>query len=222
MEDEASLAGLPAEVERCVSAFFLRQPDLVQMRADLLHAYRTLAHTLQQDGTIFLCGNGGSFADALHISGELLKSYERKRPLPGDLARRLSSLPGGERLAANLQRGLRAIVLGTNVALASAVQNDFAADRMQYAQELLALARTGDALVGLSTSGNAENVCNAAITARALGLAVVVFTGSDGGRLYPLADVALRVPAQGARPVQELHQPLYHALCSMLEAHFFP
>jgi D-sedoheptulose 7-phosphate isomerase len=186
-----------------------------------MRAYHILAHCLQYGGVIFLCGNGGSFADALHISGELLKRYEQPRSLDPAFVRRLSKLPGGDQVAASLEGGLRAVVLGANHSLVSAVQNDFAVGRMEYAQELYALARPGDVLVGLSTSGNAENVLNAVLTAKALALPVILFTGQDGGRLAPLADVALRVPAQGACAVQELHQPLYHALCSLLEVHFF-
>ena len=215
-------ADLHPDIARLVGELFARQPELMPVRSDLLRAYRTLAQSLQCGGTIFLCGNGGSFADALHISGELLKSFERARPLPPTIAVKLAEQPGGERLAASLQSGLRSVVLGANAVLASAVQNDFAADRLGYAQELLALARPGDVLVGLSTSGNAENVMQAVLTARALDLPTIVLTGQDGGKLAPLADVAIRVPATGARPVQELHLPVYHALCNMLEMHFYP
>ncbi len=220
--DAPAEASLRPDIAVFVEDFFARRPDLAPVRAGLLRAYRTLAQSLETGGTVFLCGNGGSFADALHISGEMLKNYERARPLPAALALRLAALPGGARLAANLQSGLRAVVLGANLALASAVQNDFAVDRLGYAQELLALARPGDVLLGLSTSGNAENVLHAVSLARALGVASVIFTGQDGGRIAPLADVALCAPARGARPVQELHQPLYHALCTMLEMHFYP
>jgi D-sedoheptulose 7-phosphate isomerase len=215
-------APLRPDVARIAQDFFARRPDLLPVQEDLLRAYHALARCLDAGGTIFLCGNGGSFADALHISGELLKRYERPRPLPAALAQRLKEQPGGERLAAHLESGLRAVVLGANVALASAVQNDFSEDRLGLAQELLALARPGDALLGLSTSGNAESVLQAVLTARALGLPAILMTGQSGGRIAPLADVAIRVPARGARPVQELHQPVYHVLCSLLEAHFFP
>jgi phosphoheptose isomerase len=213
---------LRPDIGQFVNDFFARRPDLSSVRVDLLRGYRALAQTLECGGTIFLCGNGGSFADALHISGELLKSYERRRPLPAALARRLAAQPGSEKLVENLQTGLRAVVLGANVALGSAVQNDFAVDRLGYAQELLALARPCDAVVGLSTSGNAVNVLQAVYTAKALGVATIVLTGEAGGRLAPIADVTIKAPARGARPVQELHQPLYHALCSLLEMHFFP
>jgi D-sedoheptulose 7-phosphate isomerase len=213
---------LRPDVARFVEDFFADHPDLAAVKEDFLHAYRVLAQSLALGGTIFLCGNGGSMCDALHISGELLKSFERARPLPPDLARRLAELPGGAPLAANLQAGLRSIVLGANVALSSAVQNDFAAGGLSYAQELLALARPGDALIGISTSGNSGSVQAAVLVATAMGLPSILLTGKDGGSIASLATVALRVPAQGARSVQELHQPLYHALCLMLEMHFFP
>lgn len=217
----ATDADLRPDIAAYVADLLARWPALEAVRQDLLRAYRTLARSLAAGGTLFLCGNGGSFSDALHISGELLKSFERARPLPGWYAQRLAELPGGAELAAHLQSGLRAVVLGANVALASAVQNDFAAADMGYAQELLALARPGDVLVGLSSSGNAQNVLHAVLAARALGLPTVLLTGQDGGRIAPLVDVAVRVPARGARGVQELHLPVYHALCAMLEMHFF-
>lgn len=216
------LALLSPDVQAALDGFFAARPDLLGLRADLVRVYRILAQSLAGGGTIFLCGNGGSFADALHISGELLKSYERPRPLAEGLLRRLHAAgDDGHTLAAHLQRGLRAVVLGANVALASAVQNDFGEPRLAYAQELLALARAGDALIAISTSGNAANVIFAAQTARALDLPVIAFTGREGGRLAPLADAALRAPCSGARAVQEVHQPLYHTLCALLELHFF-
>ena len=210
------------EVARYANEFFARWPELGPVRADFLRAYHALISSLAGGGTIFLCGNGGSWSDALHISGELLKSFEQPRPLPPALAQRLAALPGGDVLAANLQAGLRAIVLGANVTLSSAVQNDFAADRLGYAQELLALARPGDLLLGLSTSGNSVNVLPAVLTAKALGLPTILLTGESGGRIAPHVDIAVRVPAHGARSVQELHLPIYHALCAMIELHFFP
>ena len=160
-------------------------------------------------------------ADALHISGELAKSYVRRRPLPERLHARLAAQPDGELLARNLEPGLRAVVLGANPSLASAVANDAPDRDVNLAQELLALARPGDVLLGISTSGNARNVIYAAQTARALGLTVIALTGEDGGRLAGLADVAIRVPARRTDRVQELHVQCYHALCEMLEIEFF-
>jgi len=188
---------------------------------DLQFAICSLVRCFRAGGTLFLCGNGGSMADALHISGELLKSYVRRRPLPERLRERLAAQPDGELLARNLEPGLRAVVLGANPSLASAVANDAPDRDVNLAQELLALARPGDVLLGISTSGNARNVIYAAQTARALGLTVIALTGEDGGRLAGLADVAIRVPARRTDRVQELHVQCYHALCEMLEIEFF-
>ena len=188
---------------------------------DLQSAICALSRCFRSGGTLFLCGNGGSMADALHISGELLKSYVRRRPLPERLQARLISQPDGELLARNLEPGLRVVVLGANPSLASAVANDMPDRDVNLAQELLALARPGDVLLGISTSGNARNVAYAAQVAHALGLTVIALTGEEGGRLGALADVAIRVPARRTDRVQELHVRCYHALCEMLEAEFF-
>ena len=212
---------LEPPVARVLEETMARHPRLAAVATDLTRAYRMLVASFAAGGMLFLCGNGGSFADALHISGELLKSFRSPRPLPENVRRRFASLPDGERLAAHLERGLRAVVLGANPSLASAVHNDNPLPNINYAQELCALARPGDVLLGISTSGHAENVCLAAQTARALGVKVIALTGETGGRLAPLADVAIKAPAQTTQEVQELHQPIYHALCAMLEARFF-
>lgn len=201
---------------------FSDHPGLSFVADDLLAACRAIATTLEGGGCLFLCGNGGSLADALHISGELLKSYLLPRPLPADLQTRLLAAgPDGGMLAHTLQGGLRAHVLGLNHALSSAVENDLAAPALGYAQELLALARPGDMLLGLSTSGDARNVCYAAQVARALGLTVISLTGESGGRLASLSDIAIRAPASKPDRVQELHIYIYHCLCEMLEVQFF-
>lgn len=212
---------LPPAVEAVLQGLTTRHPELTATVPDLTRAYRALVQAYKAGGTLFLCGNGGSMADALHISGELLKAYAHPRPLPARLRARLASQPDGAQLAANLQPGLRAVVLGANPALASAVENDMPDRDMRFAQELLALARPGDVLLGLSTSGNARSVLYAVQTAQALGLTTLAFTGADGGRLAQLADVALRAPAQRTDRAQELHLVLYHALCEMLELTFF-
>ena len=195
-----------------------RQPQLREAALDLARAYLAIAQSLQTGGTLFLCGNGGSYADALHISGEMLKSYARKRPLPAGHRERLAAERNGEALAANLEGGLRAIVLGANGALSSAVNNDFAARDLSYAQELYALARPGDVFLGISTSGKAANVGNAASVAHMLGLTTISLTGPDGGPLAAQVDVPIRAPGARTDRVQESHLLLYHTLCEMLEA----
>lgn len=196
-------------------------PALAAAAPALAAAFRALRLSFRAQGTLFICGNGGSMADALHIAGELDKSFRRPRPIPPQHHERLARLPGGAELAAHLQRGLRTIVLGANLALASAVENDSPLRHMAFAQELYALARPGDALLCISTSGRAQNVLNAAAVARALGVTVIALTGERDSPLASLADVAIRAPATDTAEVQGWHVQLYHALCTMLEADAF-
>ncbi len=211
--------GYPTVAEIYVE--LLRHPALGAIAAEVARAYAAIAPSLDKGGTLYLCGNGGSFSDALHISGELLKSFARPRPLPDDLRSRLLAQSYGPELAEHLQAGLRAYVLGCNPALATAVANDIPLAGIGYAQELVALARAGDVLLGISTSGRARNVLLAVSTAKALGLTTIGLTGQKENPLSTLVDIPLRVPASETYRVQELHLMLYHQLCLMLEARFF-
>jgi phosphoheptose isomerase len=204
-----------------LAALVERSPDLRPVALPLAQAFLLISESLARGGTLFLGGNGGSMADALHIAGELLKSYARPRPLPAHVRRRFASLADGPRLAAQLEGGLLAITLGVNAALASAVDNDNPQRAMGLAQELYALARPGDIFLGISTSGNARNVIHAAQTAHALNLAVIVLTGERDSDLSQLADVAIHAPGGRTDRTQEQHVRIYHALCAMLEDHFF-
>jgi D-sedoheptulose 7-phosphate isomerase len=198
-----------------------RHPALIPIAGELARTYLELFSCFSAGGTLFLCGNGGSMADALHMSGELLKSYTRPRRLSEEVLERLAFQADGELLARNLQAGLRAVVLGTNPTLSSAVANDMPDPGMNLAQELLALGKEGDVLLGFSTSGEARNVLYAAQTAHALQMTVIALTGENGGRLASLADVAICVPASRTDRVQEWHEACYHTICEMLETTFF-
>ena len=198
-----------------------RQPALREVEEALVRAFGVLWRSLRSGGTVFLAGNGGSMADALHISGELLKAFKRLRRLPEAHRARLATLPDGAELAEHLQGGMRAVVLGANLSLRSAVDNDMALPNLALAQELYALARPGDVLWGISTSGNAGNVLHAATVARALGVTVIGMTGASGGRLAERADVVIRAPATETDLAQTLHQQIYHVMCDMLEAQLF-
>lgn len=214
-------ASLPADAGAILADLVERHPELAAVEEDLARTFRELVRCFESGGTLFLCGNGGSMADALHISGELLKSYAHARPLTESLQGRLLEEPDGHLLLRNLEGGLRAVVLGSNAALTSAIANDRPDRDVNLAQELLALGRPGDVLLGISTSGNARNVAYAAQVARAIGLTTVALTGSGGGRLAGLAEVAIRVPASRTDRVQEQHVLCYHALCEMLEVTLF-
>ena len=184
-------------------------------------AYLALTRLFLAGGTLYICGNGGSMADAIHISGELLKSFIRQRPLPIDVKSRLFVEPDGAALANSLQSGLRVHVLGLNPALLSAAANDLPLEGIAYAQELVALARPGDTLLAISTSGKARNVHLAVSTARALQMTTIGMTGAEPNPLADRVNIAIVVPEKETFRVQELHQVLYHQLCLMLEARFY-
>ena len=226
-EPEISTTVLERVAERSKSALALihtlieRKPHLEESAYELCLAYLTIAASFDRGGTLFICGNGGSMADALHISGELLKSYEIPRPIPSGLHDRLLNEPDGEIVAANLEGGFRTIVLGANPSLNSAVDNDFGGRGLGAAQELNALARTGDVVLGISTSGKALNVFNVAITAQALGLTTILLTGEQESDLSNYTDISIHAPSRRTDLVQEDHISLYHCLCGMLERDFF-
>lgn len=185
------------------------------MHENLERAVDLIATCFEQGGKLLLCGNGGSGADSAHILGELVKGFMSKRPLSADLVEKI-----GQPWAQNLQMGLPAIDLTANNALIGAVAND-QDGLLPYAQQVMAYARPGDVLLGISTSGNAENVVRAMITARALGAKCVALTGRDGGKMRQYADVLLNVDETETYKVQEKHLPLYHQLCMRVEKRIF-
>ena len=192
-----------------------RYPVLVSCKNELIEAYEVMRDSFEKKHKMLICGNGGSAADADHWSGELLKGFCSKRPLDTIWRDKL----GGE-ISANLQNALPCIPLTGFPALSTAYANDVDPDYI-FAQLCWALAQEGDVFVGISTSGNARNVCLAAEVARAKEAPVVSLTGKNGGDLATLADVAIRVPETETYIVQELHLPIYHALCLELEDYFW-
>lgn len=201
--------------------FCIRNPELKGVVPSMAQAYLSIAKSLVAGGTLYLCGNGGSMADALHMSGEMLKSYLIERPLDEEQKVSLSKQPYGDILAEKLEKGLRVAVLGINVVLTSAVGNDNSERNMEYAQHLWAMARPGDVVMGISTSGNAKNVCYAISAGKGLGLSTIALTGRDGGQLALYTDIAIRVPETRTDRIQEQHVKVYHCLCEMLEMEFF-
>ncbi len=199
-----------------------RYPMLAPVRGQVLKAYQLMESCYENGGKLLIAGNGGSCADAEHIVGELMKGFVKRRPLPDLLRSRISQEDGGHgaRLAASLQCGLPAIALSGHPGLATAFANDVDAD-MVFAQQLCGYANANDVFLGISTSGNAKNVDYAVTVAKAKGLKVIGLTGRDGGRLGRRADVAVIVPESETFKIQELHLPVYHTLCLMLEEHFF-
>jgi D-sedoheptulose 7-phosphate isomerase len=211
---------LPVEKD-VLDAMIARRPDLKPCTESLLALHAALVHCYDNGGKFLVCGNGGSSADAMHIVGELCKSFERKRPVPAEVAIKLQELPLGGQLARHLEVGLPAIALGFNGALKTAVENDSPLRNVGFAQEAYALAKRGDVLMGISTSGNAENCIMAMSIAKAVGVTSVSLTGPAGGKMAALAEIAIKGPGASTKVIQEAHVVLYHTFCALIEAHYF-
>jgi len=205
-----------------LAALVARLPDLCECRPQIAAATDLLITVFENGGKLLLCGNGGSAADCEHIAGELLKGFERRRPLSQEVRGKLAAQgPEGAELAAKLQQGLPAIALTGHISFATAFANDVD-PALTFAQLVTALGRPGDGLLAISTSGNARNVVLAARAARALGVRTIGLTGRGGGALAPLCDLSIIAPGGTVAEVQERHLPIYHHLCREIESHFFP
>ena len=196
---------------------FKRYPELTECKDTMYAAFEILKDCVKNGGKILLCGNGGSAADCDHIAGELLKGFLKKRPLSPEEKALWAEEPW---VGDMLQKGMCAINLTGIGATMTAVCND-TDPQLIYAQLTQAMGRPGDVLIGLSTSGGAKNVRYGAMTAKTLGMKVISLTGKKESPLSHLADAAIRVPVQETYMVQELHLPVYHWLCAMLEEEFF-
>jgi D-sedoheptulose 7-phosphate isomerase len=201
---------------------FRRYPQLQDINDKINESAERLVRCYQNGNKVLICGNGGSSSDSDHIAGELLKGFEQRRPLDDSMRKRLLAVSGkrGSYLGEKLQSGLPAISLSAHAGLVTAVANDTDASLI-YAQQVIGFGNPGDVLLGISTSGNAQNVLDAAITARAKGMTVIGMTGATGGKLKTFCDILINVPETRTSFVQELHLPVYHTLCLMVENHFF-
>jgi D-sedoheptulose 7-phosphate isomerase len=199
-----------------------RYPTLLPIETDIEKAAECLIKCFQKGAKLLICGNGGSSADSDHIVGELMKDFGQKRPLTGTLKRELLlyDKERGKYLSEKLQQGLPAINLSAHSALITAVANDTDAELI-FAQQVVGYGNRGDVLIAISTSGNSQNIVDAIITAKARGMEVIGFTGENGGRMRSLCDVLICVPGKSTAFVQELHLPVYHALCLTIENSLF-
>lgn len=196
-----------------------RMPELSDVKCAIEAATNAILTAYRAGGKVLLCGNGGSAADCEHIAGELLKGFLlRRTPCGEELARLSAAL--GEEDARLLQRGIPAVALTAMSGIATAFANDVSPELL-FAQEVYALGRAGDVVLGLTTSGNSKNVVRALKTARALGLATVAMTGEGGGACRDCADILITAPVRETYRVQEYHLPIYHAICAEVEAVLF-
>ena len=213
---------LEARLENHIDLLMQRYPILEAVKQEIIDAYFVMEECYEHDGKLLIAGNGGSAADSEHIAGELMKRFKTPRPVTTEIAEKLKEIDPvrGENLAKNLERCLMAIPLVAHEALSTAYINDVDGLGV-FAQQLFGFGRPGDVFLGISTSGNSKNVMSATVVARALGIKVIGLTGAKGGELAEVADVAVKVPETETYMIQELHLPVYHCWCLMLEDKFF-
>lgn len=151
-----------------------------------------IVDSYRNGGKLLLCGNGGSASDALHIAGELVGRFQRER------------------------KPMAAIALNSDVASMTAIANDYGYE-MIYARALEGYMVPGDVLIGLSTSGNSENVYRAMMKAKEMGGKTIAFLGKDGGKIKDIADIVLIVPSDVTARIQEAHIMIGHIICELVE-----
>ena len=156
-------------------------------------AAKTVGDALKAGNQVLLCGNGGSAADAQHIAAELMGRFKAER------------------------RALAAIALTTDTSALTAIANDYDFSDI-FSRQVEGLAKAGDVLIAISTSGNSDNIVKAAKVAKVRGVTVIAMTGEDGGMLAPLCDHALKMPSGETSHIQEMHIAVGHMMCALVES----
>lgn len=199
-----------------------RYPSLELAKEDIIEAYLVMEECYENGGKMLVAGNGGSAADAEHIVGELMKGFKMPRKLESTFVEKLvaENHELGTILAENLQGALPAIALDGHPALSTAYMND-CEPLLCFAQQVNGYGKSGDVFLGISTSGNSKNILYATITAHAKGLKVIGLTGAKDSKLKDMSNVCIKAPQIETYMIQELHLPIYHCLCLMLEDNFF-
>lgn len=192
-----------------------RYPNLSETREVLEKAIEAIVTMYRTGGTLLVCGNGGSAADSEHITGELLKGFILRRSVSEIEKNRLSP-----EIAERLQGGIKAIPLQSLTSIITAFSNDVSPD-LAFAQLVWVFGESNGVFFGISTSGNANNVCYAAEVAKAKGMKTIAMTGQSGGKLAHICDIVIKAPENETYKIQELHLPIYHALCAEAEAQIF-
>lgn len=160
------------------------------------HAVKQIVFALRKGGKIHFCGNGGSAADAQHLAAELSGRFYFNRP------------------------PLNAEALHCNTSYVTAVGNDYGFDEI-YARLLRGTGKKGDVLVAISTSGNSQNILNACLAAKELGISTIALTGRTGGKMKDCSDILINVPSDDTPRIQELHIMAGHIICELVEREMF-
>lgn len=213
---------LDERLKKYIEILIERYPSLESVKEDIIAAYLLLEESYSKGGKLLVAGNGGSAADAEHIVGELMKGFKMPRKSKTAFAEKLinESKEFGIVLAENLQGALPAIALDGHFALSTAYMND-CEPLLCFAQQVNGYGKAEDVFLGISTSGNSKNILYAATTAHVKGMKVIGLTGANDSKLMNISDVCIKAPQTETYMVQELHLPIYHCLCLMLEDKFF-
>ena len=204
------------KVMDAIDELILGFQNLKGLENDVRKAANLITDSFKMSGKLLLCGNGGSCADCEHIAGEMVKQFAKERPLSPEIVEKL-----GKDLSNELHGGLPALSLPSMIGFHTAFNNDNNPE-FAFAQQVVAFGKPNDILWGISTSGNSKNVIHAARTAKALGLKTIGMTGENGGKLGQVTDIAIKAPADDVARIQELHLPIYHAICGFVENKMFP
>jgi len=201
---------------------FEKYPGLSGLETAINEVVKAIINCYSRGGKLLICGNGGSSADADHMVAELMKRFEKSRPLHESLKERLNEISGkrGLYLSEKLEHALPAISLTAHNALTSAISNDTDAD-LVFAQQVIGFGSEKDLLVTISTSGNSQNVLDACITAKALNMMIIGISGKSGGRMKKYCDLLINVPETSTAEIQELQRPVLHTICRIIENHFY-
>lgn len=210
------------EIDPVLTELVEKYPQLNKLGSEINKAFQLLVACYTSGGKLLVCGNGGSCSDSNHIVSELMKSFETKRPISNRIKTSLSKTYGerGAYLGEKLEQGLPAISLTANAALITAISNDIDPDLI-FAQQIMSYGNPGDTLIGISSSGNSQNVVDALVTAKAKRMNIIGLTGETGGQMKQYCDVLINVPGQRTAFIQELQLPVYHSICMMIENYFF-
>lgn len=213
---------LETRLYQYIDLLILRYPQLIVVKDCIVEAYQILEESYTNDGKLLVAGNGGSAADAEHIVGELMKGFVNPRKLEAEYSDALITVNKelGRVLSENLQGALPAIALDGHLALTTAYMND-CEPLLCFAQQVNGYGRKSDVFLGISTSGNSRNILYAATVAKAKGMKVIGLTGEKDSKLSEISDTCIQVPETETYKIQELHLPVYHCLCLMLEDTFF-
>ena len=199
-----------------INELILSFENLRMLEGEIRTSANLITESFSNGNKLLLCGNGGSCADCEHIAGEMVKQFAKERPLNPEIVEKLDP-----ELSSELHGGLPALSLPSMIGFHTAFNNDNNPE-FAFAQQVVAFGKANDVLWGISTSGNSKNVLHAVKTAKALGLKTIGLTGENGGELSQIADITIKAPADNVARIQELHLPIYHAICAFVEDKLFP